>query len=373
MFEKDLYEILDVPRTAKIEEIKKAYRKLALQYHPDKNQGDKEAERKFKEITAAYEILSDPQKKVSYDQMGHASFQHHEGGAASGFEESVSSMFEDLFSELVGRRSHSHGSTSRGKDVYFQLAITLEEAFHGIENFVEFPTSIGCKGCHGSGSKSNGKPVSCSACRGHGVVFLHRGPLRIEQTCGKCQGEGSVIEDPCGDCKGLGRVRAKKELMIAIPAGIDHGAQVRFSHKGEVGVRGSPAGDLYVQVQIKPHDLFRRDGPHLYFQYPLSMAIASLGGSVEVPLIEGQTVSIPIPEGTQYGDQLTVRHKGMPQMGRAQRGNLYVKAEVYVPVNLSKKQKSLLQEFQEEEKNKTPQVQGWFATLRNFLKTLGKP
>lgn len=378
---KDLYEILGVARTAKPEEIKKAYRKLALKHHPDKNPGNAQAERLFKEIASAYEILSDPKKRTAYDQMGDAAFDGRGAGAGSGdFSDffqggfqgggDFSNIFEDILSGFMGgdRPKQRTRTAHRGKDIVFQTSITLEEAFRGLETSLEFPTSISCESCSGSGAAQGSKPVTCSACRGTGAVRLQRGFLTIEQPCSQCQGEGLFLENPCGPCKGLGRVRKKRTLKVTIPAGIEDGSQIRISHKGEAGLRGGPAGDLYVKVHIKPHDIFQRDGANLLCPYPVSVTLAALGGSIDVPLIEGDSMSVTIPEGTQFDDAIVVKGKGMSQLHRTQRGNLYIHTMLYVPINLTKKQKELLKEVAEAESNKTQQAKGFFAHLKKFLK-----
>jgi molecular chaperone DnaJ len=375
MFEKDLYETLAIERSAKTEDIKKAYRKLALRYHPDKNQGDKEAEQKFKEITAAYEILSDPQKRASYDQMGHSAFRQggfSEGGFNGAAGGDFSSIFEDLFSQFMGgSRSQRTDGAQRGKEIYFQLSMTLEEAFKGLETSITFPTSIACKECDGKGAQKGSQPVTCPTCHGNGAIHTQRGFLTLEQACPQCHGEGMIIKSPCAGCKGAGRLKSKRDLVVTIPAGIEDGSQIRVSQKGEAGLRGGTAGDLYIQIHIKPHEIFRREGAQLYCQYPISMAMAALGGTITVPTIDGESVNVTIPEGTQFGDQITVKHKGMKALNRQQRGNLMVQAEIYVPVNLNKKQKEYLHLFQEEESNKTPLVKGLFSKLKKFLKDLG--
>lgn len=372
--EQNFYAILGVSSTATPSEIKKAYHKKALKYHPDKNPGDKEAEKNFKEINAAHEILSDPKKREAYDRMGHAAFQQSQGGGHEGFSQGFdsgdfSSIFEDLFSDFVGGgRSKAPQSSPTGGDVYYQVAISLEEAFRGLSTEIQFPTYVACGTCASTGSKSKSKPKTCSSCRGRGRVHTQRGLFAVEMECRSCQGMGAVVSDPCSDCKGSGRVRSQKKLNVSIPAGIHDQSQIRISEKGESGIRGGSFGDLYVQVHIKSHDLFQRKDNHLYFRYPISMTLAALGGEIEVPVIEGETVKIKIPEGTQYGQNIVVRQKGMSQLNRSQRGDMYIQAEIYIPVQLNSKQKTLLNEFQEEEKNKTPEANGFFSKIKGFLK-----
>lgn len=374
MSQRDFYKLLGVSKEAKIEEIKKAYRKLALQYHPDKNPGNKDAEKKFKEVTAAYEVLSDPQKRAAYDQMGHAAFQ--QGGGQEGFSEGFpfgrgfSSIFEDLFGEFMGdggggsRRSEAR--SERGEDVRFQLSISLEEAFRGVETKVEFPATISCSACQGTGAEPGTKPTQCNTCKGHGVVRSQRGFMVIEQTCPQCHGQGTFIEHPCKTCKRSGRVKDKRSLSIKIPAGIEGGAQIRVSEKGEAGIRGGPPGDLYIQILVKDHTIFRREGADVYCDFPIPFTTAALGGAIEVPSIDGGRVTLEIPEGTQPGHQFTVKGKGMTRLRSSQRGNLYVRVNVDVPINMTKTQRELLEKFQVEAENEPPKSKGFFSKLKEF-------
>jgi molecular chaperone DnaJ len=375
--EENLYSILGISSGATPKEIKKAYHQKALKYHPDKNPGDKEAEKIFKEVNSAHEILSDPKQREIYDRMGHAAFQQNQGGGRSDFSEGFgagdfSSIFEDLFSDFSGGgRNKTPQSSQKGGDVHYQITISLEDAFRGIPTEIQFPSYVPCTTCQETGSKTKAKPKACSACRGRGRVHSpRRGLFAVEMECRPCQGVGTIISDPCVECKGSGRIRAQKKINVSIPAGIHDQSQIRVSQKGEAGLRGGPLGDLYVQVHIKPHDLFQRKDNDLYFRYPVSMTLAALGGEIEVPTIDGETVSIKIPEGTQYAQNITVRSKGMSQLNRTQRGDMYIQAEVYTPVHLTSKQKTLLNDFQEEEKNKTPEAQGFFNKIKNFVKNL---
>ena len=372
---KDFYQILGVSRDALEGDIKKAYRKLAVKYHPDRNPDDKSATERFQEISAAHDILKDPQKRAAYDRVGHDAFQgaggFHANPDFSGFSQGdFSSVFDDLFSQFRGDgggSTRSYDTRIRGDDMYYQMDMTLEEAFSGKSALIRFATLMPCVSCESTGSKSKKKPEACQRCSGRGRVHVQRSIFTMESECPGCHGSGVSVADPCTRCRGGGRVRGDKELKVAIPAGIEDGSQVRLSQKGGAGARGGAAGDLYVQVRIKPHALFHRKGSDLYCQYPLSVALAALGGSVNVPTIDGQEESVSIPEGTQYGDQIVVRGKGMSQLNRSQRGNLYVQAHVYTPINLSVSQKEFMQKIQEEEKNRAPEAQGFFKKLKRWF------
>lgn len=377
----DLYDVLGVERDAKLDEIKKAYRKLALKHHPDKNPGDKDSEQRFKEVTAAYEILSDPQKRAAYDQMGHAAFTQGGAGGGGGFSShdfgegfpfgSGFNIFEDLFGDFMGAgRGRSDENlrerSERGADVRFHLEVSLEEVFHGLETKVEFMTFVGCNTCKGSGAEPGSVPVTCTLCKGRGVIRSQRGFMLVEQICPECQGQGKVIEKLCKDCRGSGRIKEKRALSVKIPSGIEEGAQIRVPGKGEAGFRSGPAGDLYIQIIVKPHELFHREGSDISCDFPLDITTAALGGKVEVPSIDGGKIELKIPEGTQSHSIFLVSGRGLPKMRSSQRGNLHIRVRVQVPVNLTKKQKETLKNFQNEEENTTAETKGFFQKLKKF-------
>jgi molecular chaperone DnaJ len=383
MAQKDLYAILGVSKTAADAEIKKAYHKLALKYHPDSAEGDKKkAEERFKEISAAYDILKDPKKRQMYDQMGPEAFSGGGGnGGFRGFQDfagaDFSSIFEDLFSDVMGGRSRggrsqASAASGRGQDIHVQIDMTLEQAFTGWQPVINFSAAGACESCKGSGSKSQAAPVPCATCRGQGTVHAQRAFFVVEQACPQCQGVGTQIKDPCTDCKGAGRRRMRQSVEISIPAGMEDEASVRLSGKGEAGVRGGPAGDLYVQVRLKPHEVFTCREGNLFLDYPISMDMAALGGEVPIPTLEGKTMLLTIPAGTQYGEQLVLKGQGMPVLGRKTRGNLYVKASIYTPVNLTVNQKDLLKAFQADSlKNATVQADGFLGKIKKLLKSWG--
>jgi molecular chaperone DnaJ len=384
MAKQDYYDLLGVTRSAKADEIKKAYRKLAMKYHPDKNQGDKEAEKKFKEISEAYEILKDEQKRAAYDRMGHAAFEGGMGGGSQGgfnpggfgFESSgFGNIFDDMFSEFMGGGRGRQAETSlRGADLRYNMEITLEDAFKGLKKNIKIPTNVPCEICHGSGAAPGTKPETCPTCHGQGKVHARQGFFTIERTCSHCHGMGQIIKDPCKTCHGSGRVRKEKTLSISIPAGIEEGARIRLAGEGEAGLRGGATGDLYIFLHIKPHKLFHRDGPNIYCQVPIPMTTATLGGEIEVPTIEGHKTRVKIPGGTQSNKQFRLKGKGMSVLRSSSRGDMYIQAQVETPVNLSKRQKELLQEFADLEKktHSSPLSEGFFAKIKEFWTGSGR-
>lgn len=372
----DFYSVLGVERGADDAALKTAFRKAAMQYHPDRNQGDAEAEQKFKEIGAAYEILSDPQKRAAYDRYGHAAF-HNGGfqngargfGGAAGFDAGAfSDVFEDLFSDLMGGRGGGRArGPGRGADLKYALSISLEEAWRGKKATITVPGSVACETCEGSGAKKGSGPTTCSTCRGAGRVRVQQGFFTLERTCPNCNGEGRIITDPCTDCGGQGRVRRERTLSVDVPAGIENGTRIRLAGEGEAGPRGGPEGDLYIFVEVKPHEIFERDGADLYCALPLPMATAALGGEIEAPTIEGGRVSISVPDGAQTGKRFRVRGKGMSRLNQKGRGDMFVEITVETPVNLNARQKELLKEFCEAGGDDcNPSSQGFFKKAKKF-------
>ena len=377
---KDYYEILGVSRQASQEEIKKAFKTLGLKWHPDRNKGNKEAEEKFKEINGAYEILKDEKKRAAYDRMGHDQFTQSSSGGGGGYgpqgfrPEDISDIFESMFEEFMGggqRRRQRKSHHQKGRDLYFQLEITLEEAFSGIQTRIAYPTFVPCNCCHGSGAQNGSKPITCTQCNGQGSIYNQRPFLTIEQECPKCKGEGQIIEKLCGSCKGQGRTKSQRETTVQVPSGVeDNSSPLKLSGQGEAGARGGTPGDLYVQIHIKPHDIFQRNGSDLILTYPISFSIATLGKTIEIPTIEGKSMPLSIPPGSQNGDILTLKGQGMPHLSRKIRGNLNIILEIYTPVNLTNRQKELLEEFQKEEKetNSTSKANSLLDRLKSFFR-----
>jgi molecular chaperone DnaJ len=355
---RDYYEVLGVSKTATQEEIKKAYRKLAVKYHPDKNPGDATAEDKFKELSEAYDVLSDEQKRAAFDRYGHAAFAGGAGGPPGGhdpfdiFREvfggagggGAGDIFETFFGGGGGRRSRRSDGPQRGGDLRYGLEITLEEAAKGMERELEYERLVGCKKCSGSGSKSGSGTKQCRTCGGVGQVVSSRGFFQVQQTCPECMGTGQMISDPCSDCGGTGRTKERTKITIKIPAGIDEGSRVRFTGDGEAGVRGGPNGDLYVVVQIKAHDVFERDGHDLHCAVPLSYPIAALGGELSVPTLQGKA-NVKIPAGTQNGATFRLKNQGIKHLNSDRKGDLYVHVKIAVPTKLTQEQKDKLAEF----------------------------
>jgi molecular chaperone DnaJ len=375
MSKRDYYEILGVERTATDGQMKTAFRKLAMTYHPDRNPGDKEAEIKFKEINEAYQCLSDGQKRAAYDRFGHAAFsQGGAGGPGFGneFGDFMSDIFDNFFGDgRGGGQARGRGGApgrERGADLRYNLEISLEEAFLGKTETIRIPTSITCETCAGSGAKPGSKPRTCSTCGGYGRVRAAQGFFAIERTCPNCHGRGEIVDDPCASCAGAGRVNRERTLSINVPAGVDDGLRIRLAGEGESGLRGGPAGDLYVFLSIKPHDFFQRDGADLFCRVPISMVTAALSGEITVPVIDGSQTQVRIPAGTQTAKQFRIKGKGMPVLRAREVGDLYIQVFVETPQNLTKRQRELLQEFDKTASDENhPESTGFFSKVRDFF------
>ncbi len=377
MSKADYYELLGVARTCTEAELKSAFRKAAMQHHPDRNPGDKDAEIKFKEVNEAYQALSDKEKRAAYDRFGHAAFEQGGGGfggGGDGFASSMSDIFDDLFGGFGGGQRGRGNGRERGADLRYNMEINLEDAFGGKTATIQVPTSIACEACAGSGAKAGSKPKTCSTCSGHGRVRAQQGFFAIERTCPTCAGRGQVIENPCAACSGAGRVTRERNLSVNIPAGVEDGTRIRLSGEGEAGMRGGPSGDLYIFLSIKPHPFFQRDGADLFCQVPISMVKAALGGEVTVRTLDGSESVVKIPEGAQSGRQFKLRGKGMPVLRSREVGDLHIQARVETPQNLTKRQRELLAEFDAESSNKThPESAGFFAKMKDFFDNISHP
>jgi len=363
------YECLEVERTADESQLKSAFRKLAMKYHPDRNQDDPKAEHKFKEINEAYEVLKDSEKRAAYDRYGHAAFEQGRGGG-HGFGADFASTFSDIFDDFFGmggRRSRGTGR-ERGADLRYNMEITLEDAYYGKAAQVSIPTSVTCDDCSGSGAKAGTKPKVCGTCGGAGRVRAQQGFFTIERTCPACQGRGQSIETPCTSCGGAGRVTRERTLSVNIPAGVEDGTRIRLAGEGEAGLRGGPAGDLYIFLTLTQHEFFQRDGADLYCEVPVSMVTAALGGEFEVPTIDGNQAKIKVPAGTQSSRRFRLSSKGMPVLRQKQRGDMYVQVRVETPQNLTKRQRELLAEFEKLSSPETqPEAEGFFGKVKDFF------
>ncbi len=365
------YDVLGCQKSASIEELKGAYRRLAKEFHPDRNPGNHDSEHKFKEISEAYEVLKDGDKRAAYDRFGHAAFQHGfgngrgQGAAGFDFGATFTDIFDDLFGEFTGgRRSRRQ---SRGADLRFNLEMALEEAYVGKQTQIKVPTAVACEACGGSGAEAGTKPETCTGCNGAGKVRAAQGFFTIERTCPSCRGAGRFIRNPCKPCKGAGHVPKERTLQVDVPAGVEEGTRIRLTGEGQAGMNGGPAGDLYIFIAIAEHPIFQRDGHDLHCRVPVSFITASLGGAVEVPTLDGGRTKVTIPEGTQGGRQFRLRGKGMPVLRGGMHGDLYVEVAVETPVKLSKKQKELLRAFEKENTEGThPESEGFFAKVREF-------
>ena len=357
---KDYYETLGVQRKATPEDIKKAYRALAMKHHPDRNPGDKKADHRFKELNEAYDVLKDEQKRAAYDRFGHAAFEHggpgvHPGGAgfdgfAHGFPHGFANIFDNLnemFGDIMGegRAQRSGGGHLRGADLSYNMEISLEDAHRGRKSTIRVPTSVGCESCRGTGAAGGSGPVACDTCQGRGRVRSQSGFFTIERTCPACQGAGQVVRDPCKTCGGAGRVHREKTLNVAIPPGVEDGTRIRLAGEGEAGMRGGPAGDLYIFLSVAPHPIFQRDGANILCRVPIPMTTAALGGTIEVPTIDGQRARVAIPAGASSGQQFRLKGKGMSVLRSGARGDMFVQAFVETPQNLTPRQQELLDEF----------------------------
>ncbi|HEV7293445.1 MAG TPA: molecular chaperone DnaJ [Devosia sp.] len=374
MAKQDFYEVLGVAKGADDATLKSAYRKLAMKHHPDRNPGDTAAEAKFKEISEAYDTLKDPQKRAAYDRFGHAAFENGRGGAGFGpeFSSSMSDIFEDIFGDFMGgggRRGGGGGASRlRGSDLRYNLEISLEESFEGRTVEIDVPTLVGCTTCEGSGAKPGTGTHTCRQCNGHGKVRAAQGFFTIERTCPVCQGRGEMMDQPCTDCGGQGRRQENRKLSVDVPKGIEDGTRIRLANEGEAGVRGGPPGDLYIFVSIKPHDLFQRDGADLFARIPISMSTAALGGEFEVPTLDTLRAKVKVPAGTQPGQRVRLKGKGMPVLRSKDIGDLYVQLDIETPQNLSRRQRELLEEFARLETQETsPTSDGFFDKLKKMF------
>ena len=373
MAKRDYYEILGVERGVSEAELKKAYRRLAMKYHPDRSPDDKDAEEKFKEASEAYEILSDAAKRSAYDQYGHAGVDPQMGaGGAGGFGgQNFSDIFGDVFSDFFGgqRGGGQRGGAQRGSDLRYTLDLDLEDAVRGTTVTIRVPTLVNCKPCDGTGTKKGSSPVSCTTCGGVGQVRMQQGFFSVQQTCPRCHGTGKMITDPCGSCHGQGRVEEHKTLSVKVPAGVDNGDRIRLTGEGEAGAMGGPAGDLYVVVSVREHQIFQRDGKHLYCEVPISFVDAALGGELEVPTLDGR-VKLKIPDGTQTGKLFRLRGKGVAPVRGGGAGDLMCKVVIETPVNLTKQQRELLEGFRDSltgEGQHSPKASSWFEGMKRFF------
>jgi len=372
---RDYYEVLGVPKNASDEEIKKAYRKLAMKYHPDRNHGDTSAEAKFKEVKEAYEMLSDPQKKAAYDQYGHAGVDPNMRGGAEGFGGGFAETFGDIFGDIFGAGRAGGGARGgrqvfRGADLSYAMEISLDEAAAGKQAQIRIPSWDDCAPCKGSGAKPGTSAKTCTTCHGQGVVQMRQGFFSVQQTCPHCRGTGKIIPEPCTSCHGQGKIKSQKTLEVQIPAGIDDGMRIRSTGNGEPGSNGGPPGDLFIEIRVKKHDIFERDGDDLHCVVPISFVAAALGGEIEVPTLNGKA-AIDIPEGTQAGKQFRLRGKGIKGVRASYPGDLYCHISVETPVKLTEHQRKLLKEFDESLKKggakHSPSTESWTDKVRNFF------
>lgn len=382
MAKRDYYEVLGVQKGADEKALKAAYRNLAKKLHPDANHGSKETDAKFKELNEAYDVLKDPQKRAAYDRFGHQAFEGGRGAPGGGagfgpdFGSSMSDIFEDLFGDFMGgqggrQRPRGRGGASRGSDLRYNLEISLTDAYAGKTAQVRVPSSVTCEACKGSGAKTGTAPKTCATCHGAGVVRSQSGFFTVERACLACGGRGQVIADPCAACGGQGRVTKDRTLSVNIPQGVEDGTRIRLANEGEAGLRGGPPGDLYIFLSVRPHEFFQRDGADLFCKVPISMPTAVLGGDIEVPTIDGKKARVAIPEGTQTGKQFRLKSKGMPVLRSSQHGDMYIQVAVETPVNLTRRQRDILREFEKDSPHNSPESEGFFAKAKAFWDGFG--
>ncbi len=371
MAKRDFYDVLGVSKGASADELKKAYRAKAKELHPDRNSDNPNAEAQFKEANEAYEVLRDANKKAAYDRYGHAAFDGggpRGGGGGGDFSSAFSDVFEDLFGDIMGggRGGGGRKRATRGSDLRYNLRISLEEAFAGLQKTIHVPGSVLCEKCNGTGAEGGAEPVTCPTCTGMGKVRAQQGFFTVERTCPTCGGAGQIIKNPCTNCGGSGRVEKERALSVNIPAGVETGNRIRLGGEGEAGLRGGPAGDLYIFIEVAEHPIFQRDGVELYCRVPVSMVTAAMGGDVEVPTIDGGRSRVKVPSGSQSGKQMRLRSKGMPALRGAGAGDMFIELAVETPVNLTAKQKDLLREFENLSEDNHPETAGFFTNVKKF-------
>lgn len=373
MAKRDYYDVLGAAKGASAEELKKAYRKKAKELHPDRNSDNPNAEAQFKEVNEAYDVLKDAEKKAAYDRFGHAAFEGGMGGRPGGghpgqgdFASAFSDVFDDLFGDFMGGRGQGRARAQRGSDLRYNLRVTLEEAFSGLQKTINVPTSVACDECDGTGSESGAEPSMCPTCQGMGKVRAQQGFFTVERACPTCQGTGQMIQNPCKSCHGAGRKEKERSLSVNIPAGVETGTRIRLAGEGEAGMRGGPSGDLYIFIEVSEHPIFDREGTHLHCRVPVSMSSAALGGDIEVPTIDGGRSRVKIPAGSQSGRQMRLRSKGMPGLRGGPNGDMYIELAVETPVNLTSKQKELLREFEKLSEENNPESSNFFTKVRSF-------
>ncbi|WP_193143080.1 MULTISPECIES: molecular chaperone DnaJ [unclassified Meridianimarinicoccus] len=377
MAKRDYYDVLGVARGASADEIKKAYRKKAKEFHPDRNTGDPNAEGKFKEAAEAYEVLKDAEKKAAYDRFGHAAFEGGMGGGGprgghpggqGDFASAFSDVFDDLFGDFMGGGGRGGGRqrAARGADLRYNLRISLEDAYRGLQKTITVPTAVTCGSCSGTGAEGGAEPVTCPTCSGMGKVRAQQGFFTVERTCPTCSGLGQIIKNPCATCHGQGRTEKERALSVNIPAGVETGTRIRLAGEGEAGMRGGPTGDLYIFIEVAEHNLFQRDGVNLYCRVPVPMTTAALGGDVEVPTIDGGRSRVKVPAGSQSGRQMRLRSKGMPALRGGGQGDMFIEMAIETPVNLTSKQKALLKEFEGLSADNHPEADSFFGKVKGF-------